>query len=124
MSSPSRPRRRMTGIGRVLVVVYAVVATAIASAALAQSPWWVHLAYFVLTGILWVLPAMLIIKWMAGPKKHLFLRKLFKHTFYNICNHIRLRLDIGFFSFSLCSSMPYNFIFPGVYHIDNHGSLT
>ncbi|PZP43761.1 MAG: DUF2842 domain-containing protein, partial [Agrobacterium fabrum] len=25
-----------------LVVVYAVVATAIASAALAQSPWWVH----------------------------------------------------------------------------------
>ena len=52
-----------------LVVVYAVVATAIASATLAQSPWWMHLTYFVLTGILWVLPAMLIIKWMAGPKK-------------------------------------------------------
>ncbi|OAI90057.1 hypothetical protein AYO27_01050 [Rhizobium sp. GHKF11] len=52
-----------------LVVVYALVATAIASAALAQSPWWVHLAYFVLTGILWILPAMLIIKWMAGPKR-------------------------------------------------------
>ncbi|MCZ4430648.1 DUF2842 domain-containing protein [Agrobacterium sp. SOY23] len=52
-----------------LVVVYAVVATAIASAALAQSPWWVHLAYFVLSGILWILPAMLIIKWMAGPRK-------------------------------------------------------
>lgn len=51
-----------------LVVVYAVVATAIASATLAQSPWWVHLAYFVFTGILWILPAMLIIKWMAGPK--------------------------------------------------------
>ncbi|MBO9656623.1 MAG: DUF2842 domain-containing protein [Agrobacterium tumefaciens] len=52
-----------------LVIVYAVVATAIASAALAQSPWWVHLAYFVLSGILWILPAMLIIKWMAGPRK-------------------------------------------------------
>ncbi len=52
-----------------LVVVYAVVATAIASATLAQSPWWVHLAYFVFTGILWILPAIVIIKWMAGPKK-------------------------------------------------------
>ena len=52
-----------------LVVAYAVVATAIASAALAQSPWWVHLTYFVFTGVLWILPAMLIIKWMAGPKK-------------------------------------------------------
>lgn len=59
-----------------LVVVYAVVATAIASAALAQSPWWVHLAYFVLTGILWVLPAMLIIKWMAGPKSRVKRRPL------------------------------------------------
>lgn len=52
-----------------LVVVYAVVATAIASAALAQSPWWVHLIYFVLSGLLWILPAMLVIKWMAGSKK-------------------------------------------------------
>lgn len=52
-----------------LVVIYAVAATAIASATLAQSPWWVHLAYFVLSGLLWILPAMLIIKWMAGPKK-------------------------------------------------------
>ena len=52
-----------------LVVIYAVAATAIASATLAQSPWWVHLAYFVLSGVLWILPAMLIIKWMAGPKK-------------------------------------------------------
>ncbi|MFK3778469.1 DUF2842 domain-containing protein [Agrobacterium sp. NPDC089420] len=52
-----------------LVVIYAVAATAIASATLAQSPWWVHLAYFVLSGLLWILPVMLIIKWMAGPKK-------------------------------------------------------
>jgi RsiW-degrading membrane proteinase PrsW (M82 family) len=52
-----------------LVLVYAVVATAYASAALAESPWWVHLAYFVITGLFWILPAMLIIRWMAGPKK-------------------------------------------------------
>ena len=51
-----------------LVVTYAVVATAFASAALGQSPWWVHLAYFVVSGVVWILPAMLIIRWMAGPK--------------------------------------------------------
>ncbi len=53
----------------VLVVVYAIVATAVASALLGQSPWWMHLAYFVLTGVLWILPAMLIIKWMAGSSR-------------------------------------------------------
>ncbi|MGO4440618.1 DUF2842 domain-containing protein [Rhizobium sp. RAF56] len=52
----------------VLVVLYSMVATTIAVNALATSPWWVHLAYFVLTGLLWVVPAMLIIKWMAGPR--------------------------------------------------------
>jgi hypothetical protein len=30
----------------------------------------VHFAYFLLSGLLWVLPAMLIVKWMYGtPKK-------------------------------------------------------
>jgi hypothetical protein len=32
-------------------------------------PWWGHLLYFLLTGLLWVIPAMLVIKWMAGPLK-------------------------------------------------------
>ena len=47
-----------------LVVVYALVATAIATANLAESPWWVHMLYFFFTGILWVVPAMFIIRWM------------------------------------------------------------
>lgn len=51
-----------------LVLLYALLATTIASLALATSPWWVHLLYFGLSGMLWILPAMLIIKWMAGPK--------------------------------------------------------
>ncbi|MCV0396397.1 MAG: DUF2842 domain-containing protein [Rhizobiaceae bacterium] len=51
-----------------LVIVYAVVATLFAVARLAESHWLVHLAYFFFTGFLWVLPAMLIIKWMAGPR--------------------------------------------------------
>ncbi len=47
-----------------LVVVYALVATAIATAHLGNSPWWVHMLYFFLTGILWVVPAMFIVSWM------------------------------------------------------------
>jgi len=51
----------------VLVLVYALVANTIAVATLGNAPWWGHLLYFFLTGLLWVLPAMVIIKWMAGP---------------------------------------------------------
>lgn len=52
----------------ILVIVYAIVATSYATANLAESPWWIHLLYFVGTGLLWVLPAMALIKWMAGRK--------------------------------------------------------
>ncbi len=51
----------------VLVVLYALVATTIASLRLGQSPWWVHLLYFAGTGLLWIIPAMFIIKWMERP---------------------------------------------------------
>jgi len=53
----------------VLVLVYALVANTIAVATLGNAPWWGHLLYFLLTGLLWVLPAMVIIKWMAGPRQ-------------------------------------------------------
>lgn len=52
-----------------LVLVYAVVATIVAVAQLSQSSWVVHLAYFFFTGLLWVLPAMWIIKWMETAPK-------------------------------------------------------
>jgi RsiW-degrading membrane proteinase PrsW (M82 family) len=52
-----------------LVIAYALLATTFASLLLGSSPWWVHLLYFLLTGLLWILPAMLIIKWMAGAKR-------------------------------------------------------
>jgi hypothetical protein len=52
-----------------LVAVYALLATIIAVAQLAESSALVHLAYFFFTGLLWVLPAMWIIKWMATPPK-------------------------------------------------------
>lgn len=50
-----------------LVVVYSLVATAIATARLADASPWVHLVYFLFSGLLWVLPAMLVIRWMLRP---------------------------------------------------------
>ena len=52
-----------------LVTVYCVVTVTVAEIRLAQSPWWVHLTFFGIGGVLWVLPAMFIIKWMERPVK-------------------------------------------------------
>ena len=53
-----------------LVVVYAFVAMTIATYRLAGTPWWEQLLYFLLTGVLWVVPAMFVISWMERPAKH------------------------------------------------------
>jgi Protein of unknown function (DUF2842) len=67
------PVRLRKFIGTILIIIlvltYALIATAVASATLGASPWWAHLLYFFFTGMLWVLPAMLIIKWMEKPAK-------------------------------------------------------
>lgn len=53
-----------------LVVIYALVATTVAVAQLSEAGSLAHLAFFLLTGILWVLPAMAIIKWlMLAPRE-------------------------------------------------------
>lgn len=49
-----------------IVVIYPIFATAYASLHLAHSSGWVHLAFFSVTGVLWILPAMLVIRWMSG----------------------------------------------------------
>ena len=48
----------------ILVIAYAVIATTVAVARLGESGPVVHLAFFLFTGVLWVLPAMGIIKWL------------------------------------------------------------
>ena len=53
----------------VLVVVYALVATAVAVARLGEAPAWAHALYFLVTGVLWVLPAMAIVSWMLRPPR-------------------------------------------------------
>ncbi len=52
-----------------LVIIYALVATIIAVAQLSESGPLVHLAFFLLSGLLWILPAMAIIKWMTKMPK-------------------------------------------------------
>lgn len=53
----------------VLVIVYAMTAVTVATYRLAESPWYIHMAYFLVTGLLWVLPAMWLIKWMETSPK-------------------------------------------------------
>ena len=52
-----------------LVVVYAFFAMTIATYRLAGTAWWEQLLYFLLTGVLWVVPAMVVISWMERPPK-------------------------------------------------------
>ena len=66
---PIRLRKLIgTVIMVVLVAVYAIFATAFASLYLGQSSGWVHLAFFSISGLFWVVPAMLLIRWMEGYK--------------------------------------------------------
>ena len=47
-----------------LVIVYALTAVTIAAGRLAEAGPVAHLFFFLISGLLWILPAMLIIKWM------------------------------------------------------------
>jgi hypothetical protein len=53
----------------ILVIVYAVVATTVAVAQLAESGPLAHFLFFLLSGLLWILPAMGIIKWLILEPK-------------------------------------------------------
>jgi hypothetical protein len=52
-----------------LVVVYAIVATIVAVAQLSESGPVAHLLFFLIGGLVWILPAMAIIKWMMVEPK-------------------------------------------------------
>ena len=70
--SPMPPRlKRFIGmlILVALVVLYALIATTVATYRLAESPWYIHLAFFALSGLVWVLPAMAVICWMEKKPK-------------------------------------------------------
>ena len=70
---PSRlgPRTRKF-IGTILLATlalfYALIAVTVATYRLAEADAWVHFVYFTVTGMLWVVPAMFLIKWMIGQR--------------------------------------------------------
>ena len=49
------------------LAVYATVAAIIGSGRIAQAPQWVQFAFYVTTGLAWVIPAGLLIRWMQRP---------------------------------------------------------
>lgn len=53
----------------VLVIVYALSASAVAVARLGDAGPVLHLIYFFVTGILWIVPAMFVIRWMIKPSR-------------------------------------------------------
>jgi hypothetical protein len=49
------------------LAVYAAIAALIGSGRIAQAPQWVQFAFFLTTGLAWVIPAGLLIRWMQRP---------------------------------------------------------
>ncbi len=46
------------------LAIYATIAAIIGSDRIAQAPQWVQFAFFLTTGLAWVIPAGLLIRWM------------------------------------------------------------
>lgn len=63
----STRRKKFLGIFFIvgLVLIYSIVAVTVAAAVLNSAPWYAHALYFGFSGVMWVLPAALIIKWMV-----------------------------------------------------------
>lgn len=52
-----------------LAFLYAIIAVTVATYRLAESDPWVHFVYFTVTGLLWIVPAMFLIRWMIGRRE-------------------------------------------------------
>jgi hypothetical protein len=50
-----------------LVTVYALLAMALAVRVLPGTHWSVQLAFFAVGGFVWILPSMVVIRWMSKP---------------------------------------------------------
>lgn len=65
---PLRLRKLIGMIGLIVFIgIYVLIVLSVASARFADAPWWSHLLFFAVGGLLWVPPAMAIIKWMERP---------------------------------------------------------
>lgn len=65
--------RIKTLVGSIILVammgLYALIAVTVASARLAESSGMVHLAFFAVTGLLWIVPAMGLVSWMMRDNR-------------------------------------------------------
>jgi regulator of protease activity HflC (stomatin/prohibitin superfamily) len=50
-----------------LLAAYATIAAVIGSGRIARAPQWVQFAFYLTTGLAWVIPAGLLIRWMQRP---------------------------------------------------------
>jgi regulator of protease activity HflC (stomatin/prohibitin superfamily) len=50
-----------------ILAVYATAAAVIGSGRIALAPQWVQFALYLTTGLLWVIPAGLLVRWMQRP---------------------------------------------------------
>ena len=65
---PARTRKLLGTLGLlVLLVLYTWVAVAIGSGRITEAPAYAQFAYFLVAGLLWVIPAGLLIRWMQRP---------------------------------------------------------
>ena len=63
-----RTRKLIGTIGLLaLVTVWSLLAMALAQSALTDINGWVAAIYYAVAGLGWVLPAMVLVKWMARP---------------------------------------------------------
>ena len=53
----------------VFILLYSLIAMTIAAAKLPGTSGWVQLAYFVVAGLIWVVPAGALIWWMERPAR-------------------------------------------------------
>lgn len=69
MAAMTRPARKFFGIIAlvIFVMVYVVIAAAIGSGRILEAPTAIKFGYFLIAGVLWVLPAGLLIRWMQKP---------------------------------------------------------
>ncbi|MEX0752577.1 MAG: DUF2842 domain-containing protein [Xanthobacteraceae bacterium] len=51
----------------VLVIIWALLAMALAQSVLASVTGWLAVLYYIVAGLGWVLPAMPLIRWMSRP---------------------------------------------------------
>ena len=61
--------RKLIGTVALLIflMLYAWIAAAIGSGRITEAHWILQLAYFLVAGLLWVLPAAILIRWMQQP---------------------------------------------------------